>query len=629
MEPAPHSIAERFFVTPRHRTGSSRRFTPNHPATFDPHAGSVVCPYRLDHMESAMSLKTVPVSSLLPPKGNPRRTVDPAQIAGLAQSIKIDGVLQNLVVHPEGDKYRVVSGKRRFLALQLLRKKKAIAGDYKVPVEVKKDLADGDALRLATVENVQREELHPLDEAESYGAQLQNGGTVEDIVEKTGLGAQTVKRRLALANLCADAKKALRKGSITLRVAEALTLGTQKQQQMLLEHPDREALDAESIRDMLLRGKPTVAMAIFPKEKYTGAFTTDLFAQDETTFFDDVDQFLTLQKEAVEELAERHRQSAAWVEVFNLHTVPWWQYREAKKKERSKAGVVINLHPSGSVEVRGGLIKHEVKEEVANETRHTPVAPKERPAFSAPLLRYVAHHKSAAVQAALLRNPRKAKEVAALMLLQGTRGGPGVKLVPHSCLSGLRAGESPSPAYNELETATAALADRLSIRKSGNGSKAHSAIDRLLSGEITETVITALGRMSDADLDGLLVVLPLLCFGQDGEAPDTEAESLFNRIAADLALNMRDWWTPETVFLSALRREQLLAIAEQCGASVRFTSMKTWSKNELVQGLARDFATAAAADAPDKQDIQTSRAWVPCLMRFPARESVAVKPTDA
>lgn len=81
-----------------------------------------------------MSLKAVPVSSLLPPKGNPRRTVDPAQIAGLAQSIKVDGVLQNLVVHPEGGKYRVVSGKRRFLALQLLRKKKEIAADYKVPV---------------------------------------------------------------------------------------------------------------------------------------------------------------------------------------------------------------------------------------------------------------------------------------------------------------------------------------------------------------------------------------------------------------------------------------------------------------------------------------------------------------
>jgi len=573
-----------------------------------------------------MSLKTVPVSSLLPPKGNPRRTVDPAQIAGLAQSIKVDGVLQNLVVYPEGGKYRVVSGKRRYLALQLLRKKKEIAGDYKVPVDVKKDLAEGDALRLATVENVQREQLHPLDEAESYGTQLQDGGTIEDIVEKTGLGSQTVKRRLALANLCAEAKKALRKGNLTLRVAEALTLGTEKQQQMLLEHPDREALDADSIRDMLLRGKPSVAMAIFPKDKYTGSLTTDLFAEDETTFFDDVDQFLILQKEAVEELAQMHRKSAAWVEVFNLHTVPWWQYREATKKERSRSGVVINLHPSGSVEVREGVIKHEVKEEVAKETRQTPVAPKERPAFTAPLLQYLGYHKSAVVQAALLGNPRKAKEVAVLLLLLGTRGGSGVKLIPHPCLRGLREQESSCRAYRELKATAVVLADRLSLRRGGNGEKAPGSIERLLSEDITDAVVSALGKMPEEDLDRLLVLLPLLCFGQDGEAADTDEESLFNQVAQGLALDMRDWWTPDTAFLSALRRKQLLTVGEDCGAMARFTTMKTWSKTELVQGLAREFAGAVAPDAPDGKDVQISRTWLPGLMRFPAREDITVKP---
>ncbi len=88
-------------------------------------------------------------------------------------------------------------------------------------------------------------------------------------------------------------------------------------------------------------------MAIFPRERYTGTLTTDLFADDETTYFDDVDQFLTLQRQAVEEVAEERRQSAAWVEVLHLYTVPWWQYRESTGEE--PAGTVINLHPSGSV----------------------------------------------------------------------------------------------------------------------------------------------------------------------------------------------------------------------------------------------------------------------------------------
>lgn len=141
-----------------------------------------------------MNLTTTPLSTLLAPKGNPRRTLDTGLTAGLAKSIRTDGLLQNLVVAPEGEgKYRVISGKRRYLALQLLKKEGAIDGDYQVPVDIKDDLADEDAFRLATVENVQREQLHPMDEADAYAELLQSGGTVEAITEKTGLTERLVK----------------------------------------------------------------------------------------------------------------------------------------------------------------------------------------------------------------------------------------------------------------------------------------------------------------------------------------------------------------------------------------------------------------------------------------------------
>src|ERR1700681_1395370 len=104
-----------------------------------------------------MTLKSIPLSALCPPKGNPRRTIDRAGISSLAESIKTDGVLQNLIVEPEDDdKFRVVSGKRRLLALKLLKRQGAIDAEFKVPVEIRKNLAIGDALRIATVENVQR-----------------------------------------------------------------------------------------------------------------------------------------------------------------------------------------------------------------------------------------------------------------------------------------------------------------------------------------------------------------------------------------------------------------------------------------------------------------------------------------
>src|SRR5580700_3120729 len=120
-----------------------------------------------------MHITTVTLAALLAPKGNPRRVFDPAEITRLAQSIRSDGVLQNLVVQPEGeDKFRVIAGKRRYLALQALKKDGVIEGSYAVPVEVRENLTEHDALRLATVENVQREQMHVMDEAEAFAKLL-------------------------------------------------------------------------------------------------------------------------------------------------------------------------------------------------------------------------------------------------------------------------------------------------------------------------------------------------------------------------------------------------------------------------------------------------------------------------
>src|ERR1019366_291650 len=251
-------------------------------------------------------------------------------------------------------------------------------------------------------------------EGEDFAKLFQVGGSVDVLTERTGLSAATVKRRLALATLAPDVKKAFRAGVFSRSVAEALSLGSREQQRAVLESlQSDEPPDAEDIREMFLGQKPTLAMAIFPRERYTGTLTTDLFADEENTYFDDPEQFLALQREAAEALAEERRKTASFVEVLHLYTVPWWQFREAEAGESS--GVVINLHPSGVVEAREGLVRHDVEEPVAQATRTSPIAPRpsrERPAFTAELLRYAACQRSAAVQAVLLANPRKGKEAA-------------------------------------------------------------------------------------------------------------------------------------------------------------------------------------------------------------------------
>ena len=114
-----------------------------------------------------MTMQTVSLSSLEPGRSNPRRAIDRAALEGLAASIRNDGLLQNLVVKPikgRGDHYRIVSGERRYRALKLLQERGKVDGDYAVPVEIRASLTKDDSLRIATVENLQRQNLMPLEE---------------------------------------------------------------------------------------------------------------------------------------------------------------------------------------------------------------------------------------------------------------------------------------------------------------------------------------------------------------------------------------------------------------------------------------------------------------------------------
>jgi ParB/RepB/Spo0J family partition protein len=294
-----------------------------------------------------MTIQSIPLSSILPPDGNPRTAIDQAGIESLAASIQADGLLQNLVVAPlksRKPRYRLISGERRYRALKLLEERGALPNDHAVPVDIRTGLSADDSLRLATVENLQREDLTPLEEAAAFARLIQDGVPLEDLAARTGLSASTIKRRLALAGLCDETKTALESGALTLAQAEALTLGTHEAQCDIVQRlADGHHYDADDIRDILLKRRPSVALARFPLEQYQGTLTTDLFGEDATTYFDDVEQFFTLQRQAVADMAEAYAAKAEWVEVTEHYHIPRWHYRQAEDGETS--GVILNLAP--------------------------------------------------------------------------------------------------------------------------------------------------------------------------------------------------------------------------------------------------------------------------------------------
>lgn len=97
------------------------------------------------------------------------------------------------------------------------------------------------------------------------------------------------------------------KSQISLAQREALTLGSDEAQVRLLEQLPECDYSADEIKDHLLDDRPTVALAIFPPEKYTGTITTGLFAADETSYFDDVEQFFKLWRDASRHCASTTR----------------------------------------------------------------------------------------------------------------------------------------------------------------------------------------------------------------------------------------------------------------------------------------------------------------------------------
>ena len=145
----------------------------------------------------------------------PRTHFDRDKLNELAESIRQHGILQPLVVSREGDKYQLIAGERRLKAAEIL-------GLKEVPVIVRK-VSDRDKLELSIVENIQRHDLNPLEEAQSYKRLMEEFGlSLEAIAEQVGKNISTISNALRLLNLPIVIKEALADDKITASHAKLI-----------------------------------------------------------------------------------------------------------------------------------------------------------------------------------------------------------------------------------------------------------------------------------------------------------------------------------------------------------------------------------------------------------------------
>jgi ParB family chromosome partitioning protein len=174
-----------------------------------------------------------PVEALDPNPFQPRSALDPVRLAELAQSIRASGVVQPILVRRRGERYQIIAGERRWRAAQQ-------AGLATVPVSVR-DVPDSQLLELALVENVQREELTPIEEAQAFQRlQEELRLTQEEIARRVGRDRTTIANTLRLLRLPRELRELVATRTLDAGHARAL---------LALEHPeDQLALGREAAR---------------------------------------------------------------------------------------------------------------------------------------------------------------------------------------------------------------------------------------------------------------------------------------------------------------------------------------------------------------------------------------------
>ncbi len=150
-----------------------------------------------------------PIAFIQPNPYQPRKVFNPEELESLAASIREKGILQPLVVRKVADnQYELIAGERRLRAAQL-------ASLEKVPVLIR-DIAISDRLELALIENIQRENLNPLEEAEAYAQLIEEFSLTQEMVSKrVGKNRSTVANSLRILQLPDYAKASLNNGNIS------------------------------------------------------------------------------------------------------------------------------------------------------------------------------------------------------------------------------------------------------------------------------------------------------------------------------------------------------------------------------------------------------------------------------
>ncbi|MGB9735515.1 MAG: ParB/RepB/Spo0J family partition protein [bacterium] len=190
---------------------------------------SALIPVRTKEVITREGYFLCPVSKISVNKNQPRKAFDEHTIDELASSIQANGILQPLVVKPDGDGFQLIAGERRLRAAKKI-------GLKEVPVIVK-DVDEKDQLFLSLIENLQREDINPIDEAEGYKKLMEVYGLSQlDVAKRIGKDRATIANAIRLLKLPDEIKNAIKNNTISPGHARAILSLSNLEDQLKLFH---------------------------------------------------------------------------------------------------------------------------------------------------------------------------------------------------------------------------------------------------------------------------------------------------------------------------------------------------------------------------------------------------------
>lgn len=198
-------------------------------------------------VEARNSVIEVDINKIEPGVGQPRKNFDKEKIEALAESIKEHGIIQPLIVTKENDTYYIIAGERRWRAAR-------VAGIKKIPV-IERTATTKEVMELALIENIQREDLNPVEEAEAYQKLMEEFSMTQDQVASiVGKSRPAVANTLRLLNLSKDVRSFLISGELTVGQARPLlSIVKAKDQKVAAEYIVKAGLNARQVEQYVKR----------------------------------------------------------------------------------------------------------------------------------------------------------------------------------------------------------------------------------------------------------------------------------------------------------------------------------------------------------------------------------------